>query len=158
MISVCFVCLGNICRSPAAEGVFLTLLRGSPLEARVRVDSAGTAAYHEGESADARMRAHAKRRGYELPSVARAVAPTDFTRFDRIFAMDASNHRELTRRAPEAARARVRLYREYDELGRGLDVPDPYYGGPAGFEEVLDIVERCGRNLLRELEAELGPR
>lgn len=154
--AILFVCLGNICRSPAAEGVFLELLRGSPVASRVRVDSAGTAAYHEGESADARMRAHAKRRGYELPSIARAVVPSDFDRFDRILAMDASNRRELVRRAPEAAKSRVRLYRDYDDLGRGHDVPDPYYGGPEGFEEVLDIVVRCGRNLLLELEAELG--
>jgi protein-tyrosine phosphatase len=156
MTSLLFVCLGNICRSPAAEGVFAKLARDAGWAERLSIDSAGTAGYHEGERADERMRSCARKRGYELTSIARAVVRDDFERFDRILAMDRSNLVELQRRAPAQHRDKIRLYRDYDSIGRGEGVPDPYYGGPEGFDEVLDIVERCGRALLDEIRAAHG--
>jgi protein-tyrosine phosphatase len=148
-----FVCLGNICRSPAAEGVFLHLLREAGIESEFEVDSAGTGGWHAGESADRRMRAAAQKRGVHLPSVARQVRPADFERFDLILAMDSDNQSSLLASAPPAARHKVRLFRDWDDQGRGEDVPDPYYGGPEGFDLVLDIVTRSGRALLAELRA-----
>lgn len=150
---ILFVCLGNICRSPAAEGVFLHLLREAGLETEFEVDSAGTGGWHAGESADRRMREAAKRRGIHLPSVARQVRTEDFERFDLILAMDADNRQALVSKAPTEHRHKVRLFREWDELGPGEDVPDPYYGGPEGFELVLDMVTRAGRSLLLELRS-----
>ena len=150
---VLFVCLGNICRSPAAEGVFLHLLRESGLESEFEVDSAGTGGWHAGEQADRRMRAAAQKRGVHLPSLARQVRPSDFEHFDLILAMDSDNRDSLLSSAPAAHRHKVRLFREWDSEGRGEDVPDPYYGGPEGFELVLDMVTRCGRALLTELQA-----
>lgn len=148
---VLFVCLGNICRSPAAEGVFLHLLRAEGLEEAFVVDSAGTGGWHAGESADRRMLEAARRRGVHLPSVARQVRGDDFERFDLILAMDRENVAALLSLAPTHHRHKVRLLREWDELGPGEDVPDPYYGGPEGFELVLDMVTRAGRALLHEL-------
>ena len=112
MTSVLFVCLGNICRSPAAEGVFSKLVADAKLGDALTIDSAGTAGYHSGERADARMRAHARKRGYDLTSIARGVVDGDFARFDRIFAMDRSNLVELQRRAPDRHRGKIALYRD----------------------------------------------
>jgi protein-tyrosine phosphatase len=148
---ILFVCLGNICRSPAAEGVFLHLVRDAGLEPHFSVDSAGTGAWHEGEPADSRMRSAADARGISLPSVARRVSADDFERFDYILAMDSSNFDTLRRIAPSRYHDKIRLFREWDPDGPGKDVPDPYYGGPDGFEEVLDIVTRTGRALLADL-------
>lgn len=153
MTRVLFVCLGNICRSPAAEGVFLHLLSEAGVRDRFVVDSAGTGAWHIGERADDRMRAAADRRGIDLPSVARQVTTVDFERFDHIVAMDRSNLSTLRRLAPPDARATLRLLRELDPEAPGEDVPDPYYGGPEDFDNVLDIVTRAGRALLEELTA-----
>ncbi len=150
MISVCFVCLGNICRSPTAEGVFLNLLNQQGLRGRFIVASAGTAAYHVGKRADARSRQHAKKRGYELPSIARQFEAADFTQFDYVLAMDQQNFLDLQQLQSQLlteSKAQLRLFREFafgEELGTlepALSVPDPYYGGDAGFEEVLDICE-----------------
>lgn len=148
---ILFVCLGNICRSPAAEGVFAHLAAEAGLAHRFELDSAGTGAWHEGEPADARMRQAAQRRGITLASIARRVRTEDFARFDHIFAMDASNLSALRQLAPAESVAKIRLYRDLDPEGPGLDVPDPYYGGADGFEDVLDIVTRSGRALMAEL-------
>lgn len=152
-VRILFVCLGNICRSPAAEGVFLHLAREASVGDQFEVDSAGTGAWHEGEPADVRMRQAARRRGIDLPSVARQVTRGDFDRFDHVFAMDASNLRALRSLAPAVHRGKIRLFRDVDPDGPGEDVPDPYYGGDDGFEEVLDIVTRTNRALLAELGA-----
>jgi protein-tyrosine phosphatase len=150
-IRVLFVCLGNICRSPAAEAAFLHLVAEAGRGREFVVDSAGTGAWHLGEPADARMRQAARRRGIEIRSIARQVTPTDFEDFDWILAMDAHNVETLQRMAPAARHARVRLFRDLDPDGRGEDVPDPYYGDLDGFDDVLDIVTRTARALLAEL-------
>ncbi|HUF46645.1 MAG TPA: low molecular weight protein-tyrosine-phosphatase [Vicinamibacterales bacterium] len=151
MTRVLFVCLGNICRSPAAEAVFRHLAADAGWDDRLEIDSAGTGAWHAGEPADRRMRAAARRRGIEVASIARQVAREDFARFDHIFAMDADNLEALHQLAPREHREKIRLFRDLDPDEPGADVPDPYYGGPEGFDEVLDIVTRASRALLDEL-------
>lgn len=148
---VLFVCLGNICRSPTAEGVFRALVDRAGLSGAFEIDSAGTGDWHAGLPADARMRGAARQRGYVLDSTARVVSPNDFERFDHILAMDQDNFRGLLRLAPAAHRSKIRMFRDDDPEGPGKDVPDPYYGGAAGFEHVLDIVERTARALLTRL-------
>ncbi len=151
---ILFVCLGNICRSPTAEGVFSAVAAREAPDLLVEVDSAGTAGYHVGQAPDPRTRAAALRRGYDLSSLrARVVEPPDFERFDLILAMDCENLSDLKRRAPRDAQERVRLFLEFaPELGTS-DVPDPYYGGSNGFEEVLDLVEAASRGLIRHVRA-----
>jgi protein-tyrosine phosphatase len=151
MTRILFVCLGNICRSPAAEAVFAHLVREAGLSDRVSVDSAGTGSWHIGEPADWRMQQAAHARGVTLTSTARQVAVADFDRFDHIFAMDAENLQDLQRLAPPQHRHKVRLFRDLDPEGRGQDVPDPYLGQADRFNEVLDIVTRASRALLDEL-------
>ncbi len=149
--SVLFVCMGNICRSPTAEGVFRRLVEDAGLAGQVLVDSAGTHAYHVGEPADRRAAAAAARRGYSLEGIkARRVAPEDFERFDYVLAMDEDNLAILGELASADARATLRLFLEYGDAGE-REVPDPYYGGAAGFEQVLDLVENAARGLLEEL-------
>ncbi len=149
---ILFVCLGNICRSPTAEAVVRTLAARELPEIGLEVDSAGTAGYHIGEPPDPRMQAAAARRGYELKALrARVIEPLDFERFDLILAMDRENLAMLHRRAPEQARERVRLFLDFFPQGELREVPDPYYGGPNGFEEVLDLVESAARGLLAYL-------
>jgi protein-tyrosine phosphatase len=145
---ILFVCLGNICRSPTAEGVMRRLVREHGLEDEIEIDSAGTGGWHVGSPPDARATESARRRGTELAGSARRFDPQhDFDRFDLIFAMDAENRRDLLAMAPdEDARAKVRMFRPGD-----LDVPDPYYGGDDGFEEVLDLVEEAATELLADL-------
>jgi protein-tyrosine phosphatase len=155
---VLFVCLGNICRSPAAEGVFRHLVADAGLSDRFVIDSAGTGAWHIGEPADPRMCAAARRRGVTLTGVARQVTSEDFDRFDYILAMDTSNLRHLRQRAPSSHRAKVHLFRDFDPLEPGEDVPDPYYGDHKGFDEVLDIVARTARALLAHLTVPAGER
>ena len=156
--SVCFVCLGNICRSPTAEGVFQGLLRKAGLEERVRVESAGTGGYHIGALPDRRSSAAARARGLELSSRARQFAPEDWQRFDYVLAMDRENFEALAAGAPSAAaRAKLRLFRSFDpEAPEGAEVPDPYYGGAEGFEHVLDLCEAASAGLLAELRREHG--
>jgi protein-tyrosine phosphatase len=150
---VLFVCLGNICRSPAAEAIFLSLVQEAELGGSFVIESAGTGAWHVGQPADARMRAAARRRGIDIRSLARQVTPADFDRFDYIFAMDSDNLRVLRAQAPAEHRHKIRLFRTLDPEAADPDVPDPYYGGAEGFDEVLDIVTRAGRALLAELRA-----
>ncbi len=153
---VLFVCLGNICRSPTAEGVLRTLAAREAPELPLEVDSAGTAGYHVGEPPDPRMRRAAARRGYDLGGLrARVVEPGDFERFDLILAMDQDNLQVLRRRAPAQARERLRLFLEFAPESATAEVPDPYYGGAKGFEEVLDLVESAARGLLAHLREQL---
>jgi protein-tyrosine phosphatase len=152
---ILFVCMGNICRSPTAEGVMRALVREAGLEDRVEIDSAGTGGWHAGEPPDARATEAAHRRGVALAGAARQIVPEDFERFDLIVAMDRENLRGLLAVAPdEEAAEKVRLLREFDPgAGGDLDVPDPYYGGERGFETVLDHVQAACRGLLAELRA-----
>jgi protein-tyrosine phosphatase len=147
-----FVCLGNICRSPSAEAVMRGIAAREAPELGIEVDSAGTAGYHLGEPPDERSQEAARRRGYDMALLrARIVEPEDFERFDLILAMDQSNLAALRRRAPPAARERVRLFLEFAPDQGTTDVPDPYYGGAAGFEQVLDLVEAAARGLITHL-------
>jgi protein-tyrosine phosphatase len=145
-MKILFVCLGNICRSPAAEGVFRALAEESGLA--VHVDSAGTGAWHAGEPPDQRMRQAAQRHGYALEGAARQVRADDFDGFDVVVAMDRSNYGELKQMRPAGSSARLVLFRDFDPDGHGTDTPDPYYGGPEGFDEVVRIVERTGQAML----------
>lgn len=156
-VSVLFVCLGNICRSPTAEGVFRKLVGEAGLQERIRIDSAGTAGYHEGHPPDARATAAATARGFELGGIrARRVLTEDFESFDLILAMDEENLMDLRRTAPEGARAELRLLLEYASGRSETDVPDPYYGGRNGFEQVLDLVTEACDGLLAELRRRLA--
>ena len=149
---ILFVCLGNICRSPTAEAVFRQLLARSPAGLRVEVDSAGIGDWHIGEPPDERAQAAARRRGLDMSTLrARQIVHEDFALFDLILAMDRQNLTELRRRAPVQYRDRVRLFLEFAPELEAHDVPDPYYGGEAGFEEVLDLAEQAARGLLRHL-------
>jgi protein-tyrosine phosphatase len=147
------VCLGNICRSPTAEGVLRDLLAREAPELAVEVDSAGTADYHIGEPPDLRTQRAALGRGIDLGALrARQIAAEDFAHFDLILAMDYANLRDLESVRPHQGPARARLLLEYaPELGR-KEVPDPYYGDARGFEEVLDLCEAASRGLLAELQ------
>ena len=155
---ILFVCLGNICRSPTAEGVMRHRVRAEGLEDRIEIDSAGTGGWHVGAPPDERATEAAGRRQIVLDGAARKFTPGDFEEFDLILAMDESNRRDLVALAPdEEARAKVRLLREFDpdsDGERDLDVPDPYYGGDQGFEHVLDLVDAATRGLLDELRAQ----
>ena len=152
---ILFVCMGNICRSPTAEGVMRRLLDDAGLGDRVDVESAGTGGWHVGEPPDERATLAARRRGITLSGAAQQVTPDDFRRFDLLIALDRANLRELLALAPdEEASDKVRLLREFDPAANGdLDVPDPYYGGDRGFETVLDMVEASCRGLIDELRA-----
>jgi protein-tyrosine phosphatase len=149
---VLFVCMGNICRSPAAEGVFLHLLAEAGLEDYFAVDSAGTGGWHVGKPADARMRAAAARRGMELTSRARQLEMADLSHFDHILTMDADNLaavQRLERQAP--GKARISPLIDHCRRLRSAEVPDPYYGGEDGFERVLDLLEDACAGLLEDL-------
>jgi protein-tyrosine phosphatase len=155
VLSLCFVCLGNICRSPTAEGVMRALAEREAMSHLFHLDSAGTAAYHSGELADPRTRAAARLRGIELTHRARQVSADDYHRFDYLLAMDGANLAHLRARAPAGARAQLALFRSFDPLSEpDAEVPDPYYGGPSGFEEVLDLCERAAEGLWQHLRRE----
>ena len=155
-VAVLFVCTGNICRSPTAEGVFRRLVSQAGLADRIGSDSAGTHGYHVGEPPDQRSCAAARRRGYPIDDLrARQVTVGDFEHFDLLLAMDRSHLRHLTDLAPASWRGQVRLFLDYAPETRTADVPDPYYGGADGFQRVLDLIEAGSRGLLAELSASL---
>lgn len=158
MVRICFVCLGNICRSPTAEGVMQHLVEAADLTQHIALDSAGTGAYHVGERPDRRSAAAARQRGIELRGRARQFQASDFDEFDHVIAMDQSNLANLMRLSrSEADRAKLSLLRDHDpESPKGSDVPDPYYGGARGFDEVLDICEAACRHLLARLRRDHG--
>lgn len=156
---VLFVCLGNICRSPTAEGVMRTLVSEAGMEDSVQLDSAGTGAWHVGSPPDRRASEAASARGVELEGHARQVRPEDFEVFDLLVAMDHENASELRRQArDDEQRAKVRLLREFDSASAGdgdLDVPDPYYGVEGGFDEVFELVHAACAGLLEQIRAGL---
>ena len=153
-----FVCLGNICRSPLAEGVFRHLVRERGLEQHFQIDSAGTSAYHEGDPPDARSAEVARRRGIELTGQSRPLKRVDLDFFDYVIVMDAENRSNVERLAAGSKhRAVVQRLREFDPEARGdLDVPDPYFGGSSGFERVHDMVERSCASLLDHIMQKHG--
>lgn len=155
---VLFVCMGNICRSPLAEGVFRSLVRARGIEDHYRIDSAGTGGWHAGEAPDIRSIEVASRNGVELEGVARQVRPADFAEFDWVIAMDRQNLRDLRPFAPSPKdrSARIHLLREFDPDPGDQEVPDPYYGGPDGFDRVYAMVSRSCVALLDRLEEERG--
>jgi len=150
--SVLFVCMGNICRSPTAEGVFRHFVEEAGLGRSIQIDSAGTHAYHVNEPSDRRARAAAERRGYSMSEIrARRVRDDDFEQFDYVIAMDRDNLASLTNQADAEHHNKIRLFLEFSP-GTETEVPDPYYGGAAGFERVLDLVEEASRGLLETLK------
>ena len=158
MVRVCFVCLGNICRSPTAEGIMLALVQAAQLEAFIKIDSAGTSAFHAGERADRRSRAAAEAHGVDLPSRARQFVAADFERFDYIIAMDTSNKRNICALSQNPTDIdKVHLMCDFDaQSPKGSSVPDPYYGGEEGFEHVFQLCQRACDGLLTQIKAEHG--
>jgi len=151
---ILFVCMGNICRSPTAEGVFRRVLRERAPDLAIEIDSAGTHDWHIGKPPDERALQAARRRGIDLSQLrARQVSVEDFERFDLVLAMDEENLSELRRIAPRHHHERIRLIMDYAPGALRRTVPDPYYGGPQGFEEVLDLLEEAAEGLLREIQA-----
>jgi len=157
MVKVLFVCMGNICRSPTAQGVFETLVNSEKLSDDIEIDSAGTYAYHVGEPPDERARAAALKRGVDLGGQrARRVDELDFQEFDYVLAMDRDNYEALASICPSNRADRLRLFLEFaPELGI-QEVPDPYYGGATGFERVLDLIEQASRGLLANIREQHG--
>ena len=156
-IRVLFVCMGNICRSPTAEGVFRKVLKDRRLDDRVEVDSAGTHGYHVGESPDPRTQRAAASRGYDLSNIrARRVAPQDLEYFDLILAMDRSNLESLRRMCPPETQERLKLFMDYARSFEDDEVPDPYYGLGHGFDLVLDMIEDASAGLAESLQKKLG--
>ncbi len=156
MKKVLFICMGNICRSPAAEGVFRHLVEERGLSDKIEIDSAGTIGYHAGEPADARMRQAAKRRGYDLTSISRQVHRSDLEKFDYILAADDENIEALERLDHTGlSRRKIQLITDFSSDKSADHVPDPYYGGDQGFEHVMDLLEDCLKNFLDKIEPEL---
>lgn len=155
--SVLFVCLGNICRSPLAEGVFRWHVERAGLSDRIFIDSAGTGDWHVGDPPDPRAQACARRNGIDISNQrARQFEVGDFDRFDRILAMDETNRRDILRLARnEADRRRVRLLLDYAPHQPSREVPDPYFGGEAGFQHVFSLIDTACRNLIAEIRREL---
>jgi protein-tyrosine phosphatase len=159
-VHILFVCLGNICRSPTAEGVMRALVAEAGMGDEIELDSAGTGAWHVGEPPDERATTAARARGIVLEGAARQVRIDDFERFDLILAMDGSNLHALRELAPEGAREKVRLLREFDPACTDLsdlDVPDPYYDSQRGFEIVLDQVQAACEGLLEQVRSAETP-
>lgn len=157
MVKILFVCMGNICRSPAAEGIFKKYVDEAKLGGQISIDSAGTIGYHEGELPDARMRKHALNRGYYLDSRARQFNPKkDFNEFDYIITMDNDNYLDITR-LDHKGLYRNKIYKMADFISAKnvKEVPDPYYGGADGFEFVIDILEEGSKNLLTKIKDDL---
>ncbi len=157
MVSILFVCMGNICRSPTAQGVFEYLVENEQLSDRIRTESAGTHAYHIGEQPDQRASAAAMKRGVDLSTQrARRVSAEDFEEFDYVLAMDRNNYEDLEGICPPEHLPKLRLFLEFSpELGV-VEVPDPYYGGATGFERVLDLIEQAAAALLTDIRQQRG--
>ena len=156
MIKVLFVCLGNICRSPSAEGVFRKLVEEQGLIDMIEIDSAGTHAYHVGSPPDSRAQEAARRRGIDMSGLlGRRVDEGDFYVFDYILAMDESNEYHLREMAPSEEIYRVRRFLEFAPERSEREVPDPYYGGATGFENVLDLIEDASKGLLADIKLHL---
>ena len=152
MTRVLFVCLGNICRSPTAHGVFEHMLQRDGLAPLIQVDSCGTGGWHVGEAPDGRATTEAQKRGYDLsPLRARQVAAVDFREFDYILAMDRANLSELRAMCPASFSGHLGLFLDFAAGAAEEEVPDPYYGGDAGFAHVLDLIETASEGLLREI-------
>ena len=155
VVKVLFICTGNICRSPTAEGVFRHAVASAGLQKKILIDSAGTHDYHVGHPPDRRTQLAATQRGYDLAGLrARQVTGKDFVQFDYIVAMDLDNLSELRRLAPAQHHGKLSLFMEYSSARRGEEVPDPYYGGAQGFERVLDMAEDAAAGLLEHIKKE----
>ncbi|MGV6857683.1 MAG: low molecular weight protein-tyrosine-phosphatase [bacterium] len=151
-VKVLFVCMGNICRSPTAHGVFERYVEQAGLQGCINVDSAGTHAYHIGEQPDRRSQEVARGRGYDLSSQrARRIASRDFEEFDYYLVMDKSNLHDVLAECPSQYRDKISLFLDYAEGYEGMEVPDPYYGGAQGFDRVLDLVEAASEGLLAHI-------
>ena len=151
-VKVLFVCMGNICRSPTAHGVFRYLVAEAGLEARIEIDSAGTHGYHVGEPPDERARETALARGVDIGDLrARRAEPEDFLYYDYILAMDQDNYHSLARICPRGMERKLLLLMDYAPDLRRREVPDPYYGGQQGFDQVFDLVEAAARGLLADI-------
>jgi protein-tyrosine phosphatase len=152
-IKVLFVCMGNICRSPTAEGVFTKLVKDKNLEAHFKIDSAGTHAYHVGNAPDPRSQSAARDRGIDLSGLrARQVQYGDFDDFDFLLAMDDENYSILVNSCPDQHKSKIKYFLDYAPHLNEREVPDPYYGGPYGFERVLDMVEEASIGFLNSLQ------
>ena len=155
MIKVLLVCMGNICRSPTAEGVFRTQVEAAGLAQKIHIDSAGTHDYHIGDTPDGRAQAAAAKRGYDLSRLrGRQVGQEDFVTYDYILAMDMENLTRMQAQCPAKHAHKIGLFMEYSKNFLEREVPDPYYGGGAGFEKVLDMVEDAGQGVLAHLKRE----
>ena len=153
MKKVMFVCLGNICRSPMAEAIFRHLVKEAGKEAEYFIDSSGTSAYHIGEESDPRMQMTAEKHGVEMCHLGQEFEKKHFAEFDLIVAMDQSNFNNIIRLTQnDKDRQKVKLMRDYDQQNESLAVPDPYYGGKDGFEEVFRILEKSCKGLLKQTE------
>lgn len=157
MVKVLFVCMGNICRSPTAHGVFREMVRREGLEDRIVTDSAGTHAYHVGEPPDRRAQETAVRRGIDMSDLrARRAEPQDFHDFDYVLAMDQDNYQGLSGICPEGMQDRLQMFMDFAPDMRTREVPDPYYGGASGFEHVFDLVEAAAAGLLADIRQRHG--
>ncbi len=156
--NICFVCLGNICRSPLAQGVFERLVKSEGLQDKILVSSAGTGDWHVGDPPDRRMNETASKKGIPLKNRAKQFQAVDFDRFDLVLAMDRHNKIDLEKLcSPSAAENQLKLFRSFDDEANGeLEVPDPYYGGQGGFENVFQIVQRTCPNILDFAKARLN--
>ena len=156
-INVLFVCLGNICRSPSAEAVMTALVKGEMLHQSIFCDSAGTSGYHDGETADPRSITHAQKRQYPVTSISRRILPEDFERFDYIIVMDDENLKDVKKLDPQGQYAdKIFKMTDFCEAKKYTHVPDPYYKGAEGFEEVLDILEDSCHGLLKKIKTTHG--
>lgn len=154
MVKVIFVCSGNICRSPTAEGLFRALVEGEGLDQQIEIDSAGTGSWHQGDRSDERSREAALRRGIDLSMIrARQIEQNDFHDFDYILAMDGTNYTSLNRTCPAGHQDKITMFLDYAPHLAEREVPDPYYGGPQGFDHVLDLIEAASAGLLADIRA-----